>query len=113
MAWPNQYSRLGLMRLTLTRSGGFAGLQRPPLTVDTEDMPPAQARLCEQLLREVRFFELPTRQAEPEQPDRFQYAIEVVGECGPAHTVTFGEAGAPALLLELARLIQKSSRGKK
>jgi hypothetical protein len=37
------------MRIEVREQGGFAGLRRPPLVVETEDLEPARARELEQL----------------------------------------------------------------
>jgi hypothetical protein len=37
------------MRIEVRQQGGFAGLRRPPLVVETEDLEPALARELEQL----------------------------------------------------------------
>lgn len=101
------------MRLTLSRSGGFAGIRRPPITVDTRDLAPHEAALLEKLISDVRFLELPSQAAAPGQPDRFEYTIEAVPNDGLPHTVTIGEADAPPLFLELVRAIEQIAKRKK
>ena len=94
------------MRLTLTRSGGFAGLMRPPVTLDTSTLPPAEARKIESLLESAQFFQLPSVGAAPTQPDRFQFTLTVEQPNGTSHSATFAEQDAGAELKEIIRRIQ-------
>ncbi len=98
------------MRLTLSKSGGFAGIQRPPVTVDTTDLSTAEAERLRRLLDEARFFDLPKRPETANQPDRFQYKLQVVPDKGTPRTLTFDESNAPAPLLELVRSIPRTTR---
>ncbi|MEO8428756.1 MAG: protealysin inhibitor emfourin [Verrucomicrobiota bacterium] len=94
------------MRLTLTRSGGFAGLIRPPMTLDTSTLSAADARKIESLLESGRFFQLPSVLAAPAQPDRFQFTLTAEQPDGTKHSVTFGEQAAGKELQEVIRRIQ-------
>jgi hypothetical protein len=94
------------MRLTLTRSGGFAGLMRPPVTLDTSTLPLAEARKIESLVESARFFQLPSVRAAPAQPDRFQFTLTVEQRGGADHSVTFEEQDAGKELQEIIRRIQ-------
>jgi hypothetical protein len=95
------------MRLTLTRSGGFAGLIRPPVTLDTSTLTAAEARKIESLLESARFFQLPSVNAAPAQPDRFQFTLTVEQPDGARHSATFGEQDASQDLQEIIQRIQK------
>jgi hypothetical protein len=55
------------MRIRLRRSGGFAGLQAPPVEIDSQQLPADKARELEQLVTQARLFELPAASA-PTQP---------------------------------------------
>lgn len=91
------------MRLTLTRSGGFAGLVRPPVTHDTAELPPASRAEVEKLVARARFFELPaTLTVGAPQPDRFQHSLTIAADDGRQHTVSFSEEAASE---ELSRLV--------
>jgi len=98
------------MRLTLTRSGGFAGLIRPPVTLDTTKLPAADARKVEALLESARFFQLPSVLPAAAQPDRFQFTLEVERSDGVKHSVTFSEQAAGDELQEIIRRIQGAPR---
>jgi hypothetical protein len=99
------------MRLTLTRSGGFAGLLPPPVTVDTVDLPRAVAKRIEGLVASAGFFNLPHTLAAPtRQPDRMQFTVHVVNEDGREHTVTCDEEAASEPFLELVRTVQNATR---
>jgi hypothetical protein len=78
------------MRITVKRTGGFAGVSLER-TVDTSESP--DARELEELVRSARLDAVPERSG---QPDRFTYEIDVdgrrvrVGEPdldGPLHTL--------------------------
>ncbi len=95
------------MRLTLKRSGGFLGSALPPIEVDSDALLPGQQEHLEDLVRAADFFGLPkTLVAGPPGVDRFQFEMEVRDDGGRAHRVTFGEEGAPASLLDLARAMR-------
>jgi hypothetical protein len=98
------------MRLTLTRSGGFAGIMRPPVTLDTSALPVADARKVESLLESARFFQLPSLLGAVAQPDRFQFTLEVERPDGVKHSVTFNEQAAGDELQEIIRRIQGAAR---
>jgi len=93
-----------VMRLKLTRTGGFAGITPPPVEVDTAMLSKKDAQQIEALVAGAKFFELPqTLKAAKPQPDRFQYSLHITDEGGRDHAVTCDEEAAPA---ELRRLFQ-------
>ena len=101
------------MRVHFERSGGVAGF-RLAATIDTETLPPDQARELEALVDAAGFFDLPEVMAGPaEAADQFQYRLTV--EAGPrSHTVTVSESAAPASLRPLLRrltVLARSARG--
>src|ERR1041385_6651071 len=99
------------MRVTLTRSGGFAGLLPPPVTLDTAALPSAVARQIEQQVASAGFFDLPRTLAAPaRQPDRLQFTVSIVDAEGREHTVTCDEEAASEPFLELIRAVQKAAR---
>ena len=99
------------MRLTLTRSGGFAGLLPPPVTLDTAALPGNVAKRIEGLVASAGFFNLPRTLAAPtRQPDRLQFTVRIVNDDGQEHTVTCDEEVAPEPFLELVRAVQKAAR---
>ncbi len=81
------------MRISLTRTGGLAGMRRTA-TVDTATLDRSRAealeRLCQQA--EIEGRSAPVR---PEKaPDRFHYTL-TIEEAGRLRTVQFGEEDAP------------------
>jgi hypothetical protein len=99
------------MRITLTRSGGFAGILPPPVTLDTAALPRGVARRIEELVASADFFNLPHTLAAPtRQPDRLQFTVRIVKDDGQEHTVTCDEEAASEPFLELVRAVQKATR---
>ena len=99
------------MRLTLTRSGGFAGLLPPPVTLDTAALSRAVAKRIEGLVASAGFFSLSHTLAAPtRQPDRLQFTVRIVNDDGREHTVTCDEEAASEPFLELVRTVQKATR---
>ena len=65
------------MKIEFVRSGGFAGI-RLARTVDTNDLPPDQAKKLESLVQGAEFFELPDiPQPSSVIPDSIMYHITV------------------------------------
>jgi hypothetical protein len=99
------------MRLTLSRSGGFAGLLPPPVTLDTAALSRAAAKRVEQLVAAADFFNLPNRLAAPKrQPDRLQFTLMITTDDGREHTVVGDEEAASESFLELVRIVRKATR---
>ncbi len=101
------------MRLILYRSGGFAGVRRPPIVIDTQTLAPEHAALVERLIAAAEGFAASRQVSGLTQPDRFEYTIELVAGQGPPRSFTITEADAPAALLELIRLIQELGKRRK
>src|SRR5436309_11457695 len=99
------------MRVTLSRSGGVAGLLPPPVTVDTAALPRAVAARMKELVASADFFNLPrTLAAQTRQPDRLQFTVRIAEDDGSEHTVTCDEEVASAAFLELVRAVHKAAR---
>jgi len=101
------------MRIRLRRSGGFAGLQVPPIEIDAAQLPADKAGELEQLVKVARLFETPPAPAGAQQPpppaapasparDAFQYDL-TVEDGGASQAVRLHEG---AMRPEAARLIQ-------
>ena len=95
------------MRIEFRQSGGVAGIIRPPPpAIDTESLPPEEARKWHDLVAASHFFNLPDKS--PPQPggDAFSYTI-TVHDGGRSHTVQAqGRTASPglnALIEELRR----------
>ena len=82
------------MKISLVRSGGFAGM-RQEVSVDTSDLDPSVARRFRELVESA---DLP-RHSEPtirvkNDPDRFRYTL-TVEDLGRQHSITFEEHRVP------------------
>lgn len=101
------------MRVRFERTGGFAGV-RVDATIDTDGLPPEEARELEEMVSAAGFFDLPAVVVPPAPgADRFQYSLTVRHE-GREHTVKLGESaatGAMDILLQRLSTLARSSRG--
>lgn len=86
------------MKVQFTRSGGFAApAMKQSVTVDTDDLPEAEAN---ELVNLVNQAGLPAISAEPKpkpQPDEFHYRISVEAE-GQSQTVGVSDSNMPETL---------------
>ena len=98
------------MRLTLSRSGGFAGIPRPAVKLDTAQASSTLTKRIQSLLERAGFLSLAADLGPPKQPDRFQYSLNVQMDDGTQHTVSFSEDSASEPLLDLVQLISASGR---
>jgi hypothetical protein len=97
------------MRVTLERTGGFAGV-RLTTTADTDKLPSDDAEQLRQLVAGSRFFELPERIApQRAQPDRFQYRVTVEDD-SQVHTVTVSETALPPGMRPLTDFLSRQAR---
>ena len=101
------------MRVRFERTGGFAGI-RVDATIDTDDLPPEDARELEEMVSAAGFFDLPAVVAAlAPGADRFQYSLTVQHE-SREHTVELGESaatGAMDTLLQRLSTLARSSPG--
>ena len=96
------------MRLTLTRAGGFAGISKPPLVIETDDLPAADAQRVRALVANARFFTLPAELAAARvDPDSFGYTLTILGEDGQEHSVSFTDKSLQNILRELVSTIRE------
>jgi hypothetical protein len=92
------------MRLSLQRTGGFAGISKKAI-VDTANLSSEEAQQLSHLLEAANFFNLPTIiNAPSNQADRFQYII-TVEENNQQYTVKVSEAGLPGSLKQIIEWI--------
>ncbi|GEM_PF-3862612 len=87
------------MKITIRRSGGFAGPMNARMaTLETEDLPPARARRLEAYL-ETLAAEAESGQtgAAPGAADRRSYVVEIEAE-GGRRSVRLGESAVPPRL---------------
>lgn len=85
------------MRITVTRSGGFAGLRERIADIETTELPEVDASRIRTLVERCAFFSLPETMVGTELgADRFGYQI-TVREGPREHSVSFSEDDSPAL----------------
>lgn len=97
------------MRMTIERSGGFAGITMTKV-FDTATLPETEAKQLRQLVDAADFFRLPkTITSNSPQPDRFQY--QLTGEDnGKQHTVDVSEQAVPGTLRPLLEWLMTAAR---
>lgn len=96
------------MHVTLTRSGGFAGLTRTA-AVDGAALPAAERAALDGLVTSARFFALPATIPAP-APDRFRYRLTVEDDAGRSHTVVVDEAALSGPLRALIAWVERQGR---
>ena len=97
------------MRIEFERTGWFAGI-RFAAAIDTETLPPDDARALQDLVAEADFFRLPARLVSPAPgADRFQYRITVESG-GQRRTLEAGEAALPETLRSLVERLTQIAR---
>ena len=84
------------MKISVTRTGGFAGLSEQLVALDTADLDATAAQRVERLIREIRFFELPSEIGGGTiGADMFRYEIAIIdGE--RQHSISFVADDSPA-----------------
>ena len=90
------------MRIELRQQGGFAGLRRPPLVVETEDLELARARELEQLAAA-----LPAGGPPGKGADLMRYDV-LVDDASGRRTATFFEPDVPAPVRSLLKLAREA-----
>ncbi len=98
-------------RIKYERTGGFAGM-RIATDLKLDDLSEEYADQISKLLDDLDFNELPERMVDGVKPDQFTYVITVETAKGE-HTVTTGDASAPAKMQELLQLLNRLARTKK
>jgi hypothetical protein len=95
------------MRISIKRTGGYAGVTEDLASVDTATVHAAAAREVEKIVEESRFFALPANSCGGIGADQFQYEITVT-EGQRQHTVTFDdESPESASLHRLRAAVEK------
>jgi len=104
------------MRISLQRSGGFAGIRPPAVTVDTEKLPAEKARELESLVQSSGIRALakqPTKKpAGPPQPDRFSYTLTLGEPSGLEQTVVLNESETSPQHQSLLEGIKRAAESK-
>ncbi|MCG3121336.1 MAG: hypothetical protein ALAOOOJD_04380 [bacterium] len=93
------------MRIEFKIEGGFVflpGLNKP-VTIDTEALPPPEAKELQRLLTKSRFFELPQRVSKfsAKAADYRQYKVMIENNDGSRHTVQLTDMVADPHLRKL------------
>jgi hypothetical protein len=100
------------MRIQFERSGGFVG-RKITGSLDSSVLSHAQALRLKVLLKQSRFFELPsTLESSRPGTDQFSYRLTVESEEGH-HTVEAGEAAIPDEMRPLLEYLTRSLLPKK
>jgi hypothetical protein len=92
------------MRIEVRQQGGFAGVRRPAIVVETEDLEPGVARDLETLAAGLPAGGAPGRGA-----DLMRYDVLVDDPSG-RRTATFFEPDVPSQVRELLRLAREAGR---
>jgi hypothetical protein len=93
--------------LTLSRSGGVAGIRPPSKVLDTASLSATSVQRIEDLLAAAKFFSLPTElPSRSSGIDALQHTLTIEHASGRKHAVTFAEADASEALRELKRLVR-------
>jgi emfourin len=90
------------MRIEVRQEGGFAGIRRAPLVVETEDLEPATARELEQLAAG-----LPAGGPPGKGADLMRYDV-LVDDASGRRTATFFEPDVPAPVRALLKLTRQA-----
>lgn len=97
------------MLIRFERTGGFAGL-RIEASLDTDLLPPEEARKLHELVEAAGFFGLPEKFPLPKKgADYFQYRLSVEKE-GKKHAVELSEPSVSAALRPLLGLLMKYAK---
>ena len=97
------------MRISIERSGGFAGI-RMKTAVEEEDLSLDEAQKLHQMVEEVDFFNLPEKIiSQSPQPDRFQYELRLE-KSGRQYKVTVSEEALPEKLIPLIKWLMEKVR---
>ena len=95
------------MRITVSRTGGFAGIRPPPIVLDTATLAGAAKKRVEQLVDACGFFDLPaTLSASEKSADQFLHRITIAGDDGREHSIALHADAASAPLRNLLHLVR-------
>ena len=95
------------MRMTVSRTGGFAGLRPPPVVLDTATLADAAKKRVEQLVVACGFFDLPaTPTGAGKSADQFLHRLTIAHDDGREHTVEFTADAVSGSLRDLLHLVR-------
>jgi hypothetical protein len=92
------------MRIELRQEGGFGGLRRRPIVIETDDLEPGAARDLEALAAD-----LPAGGPSGRGADLMRYDV-LVDDAGGRRSATFFEPDVPPAVRELLRLARDARR---
>lgn len=99
------------MKIRFERTGGFVGMRMTAI-LDTDSMPPDEARNLHEVVNSAGFFELPEFSPAPKRgADYFQYKLTVETE-GRQHTIEMSDESVPGALRPLLELLMDAARKK-
>ena len=91
------------------RSGGFAGMSRP-VTIDSQELPQAEADELQGILEKTDFAEAEKKSASPPAaPDRFVYHLSIE-QGSEKHDLTFGDGNIPTEIRPLFQYLNGKLR---
>jgi hypothetical protein len=106
-----QGARREVMRVSLKKSGGIAGL-KVSAEVDSRQLSAAQEREMKDLVERANLFDQPPKPGGRSMPDQFQYEISVEDQ-GRAHSFVTNDAAASDELLDLVDWLVAAARKQK
>ncbi len=92
------------MKISVKRTGGFAGASEDVAATDTAELDSAAARRLEQMVQGMRFFDLPARVGTSVGGDLFHYEVTVTDR-DRQHTVSFAEDDEAADTVGVRQLV--------
>ena len=92
------------MRIELRQEGGFGGLRRPPIVIETEDLEPGIGRELEALAAD-----LPAGGPSGRGADLMRYDV-LVDDASGRRTAAFFEPDVPAPVRALLKLARQAGR---
>ena len=93
------------MKISVTQTGGFAGLSQSVAAGDTAQLDASTARKIERTIQEMGFFDLPSNIGNSVGADQFNYEVAVT-EGNRHHTVTFVAGDDSPDTAPLRRLVE-------
>jgi hypothetical protein len=97
------------VRIEFERSGGYAGLRRPPVTISDDSLSADEAAAWRRLVESSDFFGQPENPPRGPGADQFQYRVTVeMG--GRRHTVRVSEGSIPPALQPLIERLKQAGR---
>ena len=94
------------MRVTVERSGGFAGITKKAI-IDRDTLAPTDAETLDELVRSLDGA-APVVDAESPERDRFEYAVTLETDDG-SRTITSSESAASSSLRQLIEWVTSTA----